>query len=209
MELLPLEHFIAVVEERSFSRAAEKVLRTQPAVSQSIKKLEEEIGTPLFARDTPELALTEAGKVLLDYAHRMLSLRYEAFDDLAQLKSLNGGTVTIAAHESAAHYLLPSALRDYAKKFPRIKIELHGTPVSEISEKVLEREVDLGFVVEKPAFHELRSVRSGLLRRAHRFTQTRSFCSPRPVTRWPGSGPFASRTSNKNLSSCTTVAKVS
>ena len=159
MELLPLEYFIAVVEERSFSRAAEKVFRTQPAVSQSIKKLEEEIGTPLFARDTPEPALTEAGKVLLDYAHRMLSLRGEAFDDLAQLKSLNGGTLTIAAHESAAYYLLPSALRDYAKKFPRIKIGLHRSPVSEIPEKVLDREVDLGFVVEKPAFHELRSVR--------------------------------------------------
>ena len=158
MDLLPLEHFIAVVEERSFSRAAEKVFRTQPAVSQSIKKLEDEIGTPLFARDGPELALTKAGKVLLDYARRMLSLRDEAFHDLAQLESLNAGTVAIAAHESAAFYLLPSALRDYAKKFPRIKIELHCSPISEIPEKVLDREVDLGFVVEKPAFHELRSV---------------------------------------------------
>ena len=61
MDLLQLEHFLAVVEERSFTRAAERVCRTQPAVSQSIKKLEDALGVPLFARDMPDLSLTEAG----------------------------------------------------------------------------------------------------------------------------------------------------
>jgi DNA-binding transcriptional LysR family regulator len=72
MDLLQLEHFLAVVEEGTFTRAAERVCRTQPAVSQSIKKLEEEIGAPLFARDVHELSLTEAGRVLADYARRMV-----------------------------------------------------------------------------------------------------------------------------------------
>ena len=116
MDLLPLEHFLAVVTEKSFSRAAEKVFRTQPAVSQSIKKLEAEVGTPLFARDAAELALTEAGKVLLDYAKRMLQLRDEVFDKLAQLDSLDAGGLTIASHESVACYLLPAALRDYTQR---------------------------------------------------------------------------------------------
>ena len=72
MDLLQLEHFLAVVEERTFTRAAERVCRTQPAVSQSIKKLEEEVGAPLFARDVHEVSLTEAGRVLADYARRMV-----------------------------------------------------------------------------------------------------------------------------------------
>ena len=158
MDLLPLEHFLAVVTEKSFSRAAEKVFRTQPAVSQSIKKLEAEVGTPLFARDAAELALTEAGKVLLDYAKRMLQLRDEVFDKLAQLDSLDAGGLTIASHESVACYLLPAALRDYVRRFPKIKIGLHCSSLSEIAEKVLDREVDVGFALEKPAFHELRSI---------------------------------------------------
>ena len=72
MDILQLEHFMAVVEEGSFSRAAEKVFRTQPAISQSVKKLEEEVGMPLFARDIHDVALTEAGKVLVEYARRIL-----------------------------------------------------------------------------------------------------------------------------------------
>mgnify|MGYP003694794363 CR=1 FL=1 len=66
MDLLQLEHFLAVVEERTFTRAAERVCRTQPAVSQSIKKLEDEIGAPLFARDVHDVSLTEAGTVLVE-----------------------------------------------------------------------------------------------------------------------------------------------
>jgi len=78
MDLLQLEHFLAVAEEGSFTRAAERVFRTQPAVSQSVKKLEADIGVPLFARDLPDLTLTEAGTALLDYARRILKLRDEA-----------------------------------------------------------------------------------------------------------------------------------
>ena len=108
MDLLQLEHFLAVVEERTFTRAAERVCRTQPAVSQSIKKLEEEVGAPLFARDVHEVSLTEAGRVLADYARRMVGLRDEAMRQVAELKTLKAGTLTIAAHESAAVYLLPA-----------------------------------------------------------------------------------------------------
>ena len=75
MDLLQLEHFLAVVEERTFTRAAERVCRTQPAVSQSIKKLEEEVGAPLFARDVHDVSLTEAGKVLVEYARKMVRAR--------------------------------------------------------------------------------------------------------------------------------------
>jgi len=155
MDLLQLEHFLAIVEERTFTRAAERVSRTQPAVSQSIKKLEDEIGAPLFARDVHEVTLTEAGRVLADYARRMVHLRDEAVRRVADLRSMKAGTLTVAAHESAAVYLLPTALRAYLEQYPDIKVGIHRSALAEIPRKVMDREVDLGFVKDAPAFREL------------------------------------------------------
>lgn len=158
MDLLQLEHFLAVVEERSFTRAAERVCRTQPAVSQSIKKLEEEIGAPLFARDTHDVSLTEAGKVLVDYARKMVRARDDATRELGALKSLKTGTLNIAAHESAAVYLLPAPLRAYLARFPDVKVGIYRSRLTDIPRQVMDREVHLGFVKEEPGFHELKCV---------------------------------------------------
>src|SRR5262245_10390211 len=158
MDLLQLEHFLAVVEEGTFTRAAERVCRTQPAVSQSIKKLEEEVGAPLFARDVHEVSLTEAGRVLADYARRMVHLRDEALRQVTELRSLKAGTLAIAAHESAAVYLLPAPLRAYLQRFPDIKVGIYRSRLNEIPRQVMDREVDVGFVKDEPAFHELQWV---------------------------------------------------
>jgi DNA-binding transcriptional LysR family regulator len=158
MDLLQLEHFLAVVEERTFTRAAERVCRTQPAVSQSVKKLEEEVGAPLFARDVHEVSLTEAGRVLADYARRMVNLRNEAMRQVSELKELKAGTLAIAAHETAAVYLLPAPLRTYLQKFPDIKVGIYRSRLNEIPRQVMDREVDVGFVKDEPAFHELQWV---------------------------------------------------
>ena len=158
MDLLQLEHFLAVAEERTFTRAAERVCRTQPAVSQSIKKLEEEVGAALFARDVHEVSLTEAGRVLADYARRMVRLRDEAFRQVSEIKSLKSGTLAIAAHEAAAVYLLPGPLRSYLQRYPDIKVGIYRSRLAEIPRQVMDREVDLGFVKEEPAFHELQWV---------------------------------------------------
>ena len=158
MDLLQLEHFLAVVEERTFTRAAERVCRTQPAVSQSIKKLEEEIGAALFARDVHDVSLTEAGKVLVEYARRMVRARDDAMRELGALKNLRTGTLTIAAHESAAVYLLPAPLRHYLHRFPEIKVGIYRSRLTEIPRQVMDREVHVGFVKDEPGFHELQSV---------------------------------------------------
>lgn len=158
MDLLQLEHFLAVVDERTFTRAAERVGRTQPAVSQSVKKLEDEVGAPLFARDVHDVSLTEAGRVLADYARRMVNLRDEAMRQVAGVKALKSGTLSIAAHESAAVYLLPAALRAYLRKFPDIKVGIYQSRLAEIPRQVMDRQVDVGFVKDEPAFHELQSV---------------------------------------------------
>lgn len=158
MDLLQLEHFLAVVDERTFTRAAERVGRTQPAISQSIKKLEEEVGAPLFARDVHEVSLTEAGRVLVDYARRMVRARDDAMRDLGSLKALKSGTLTIAAHESAAVYLLPEPLRRFVSQYPDVKIGIFRSRLTDIPRQVLDREVDLGFVKEEPGFHDLKWV---------------------------------------------------
>jgi DNA-binding transcriptional LysR family regulator len=132
--------------------------RTQPAVSQSIRRLEEEIGSPLFARDVHEITLTEAGRVLADYARRLLNMRDDALRQVSELRTLKAGRLTVAAHESAAVYLLPAPLRHYLQKFPNIKIGIQRSRLAEIPRQVMDREVDIGFVKDEPAFHELHSV---------------------------------------------------
>jgi DNA-binding transcriptional LysR family regulator len=155
MDLLQLEHFLAVVDERTFTRAAERVCRTQSAVSQSIKKLEEEIGAPLFARDVHDVSLTEAGKALVEYARKMVRARDEALRMLGSLKHLSAGTLNIAAHESAAVYLLPAALRHYLHRFPDIRVGIYRSRLADIPRQVVDREMHVGFVKETPPFKEL------------------------------------------------------
>ncbi len=158
MDLLQLEHFLAVVDEGSFTRAAERVYRTQSAISQSIKKLEDTIGAPLFARDLPDLCLTPSGRVLADYARRMVRVRDEAMRSLDDLKRLVVGSVSVAAHESAAVYLLPGPLKAYLRTHPEIKVGIYRSRLDEIPRQVMDREVDVGFVKDEPIFRELTCV---------------------------------------------------
>src|SRR5215471_11620147 len=89
MEFSQLETFVAIASERSFSRAAERLYRTQPAISIAIRKLEEEIGAPLFDRSKKQPELTAAGEEFLSYAQRMLSLRQETRETMTALTSLH------------------------------------------------------------------------------------------------------------------------
>jgi DNA-binding transcriptional LysR family regulator len=158
MDLLHLEHFLAVVDEGTFTRAAERVNRTQPAISQSVRRLEEEVGAPLFARDVHDVTLTEVGRVLAESARRLLMMRDDALRKVAELRTLKAGRLTVAAHESAAVYLLPAPLKNYLNRFPNIKVGIQRSRLAEIPRQVMDREVDLGFVKEEPAFHELHYV---------------------------------------------------
>ena len=158
MDLVQLEHFLAVAEQRTFTRAAERVFRTQPALSQSIKKLETELGAPLFMRDNGDVSLTEAGKLLEHYAQRMLKLRDEAARSIFQLQNLEAGTLSIAAHESAALYLLPNAILNFLQLFPDVKVSVKRARLNEIPRMVLDREIQIGFLKDAPAFQELESI---------------------------------------------------
>src|ERR1700756_4931236 len=99
MDLNQLEVLLAVAQEKSFSRAAESLHRTQPAVSQAIRRLEAELGEQLFDRSSKDGTLTAAGQVLLDYAQQMLNLRQDAHAAIRELRDLHHGKLSLSANE--------------------------------------------------------------------------------------------------------------
>jgi DNA-binding transcriptional LysR family regulator len=154
--LFQLETFLAVAEERSFSRAAARLHRTQPAVSQVIAKLEAELGETLLERSSRDGTLTDAGLVLRDYAQKMLNLRKDAGAALVDLRSLHTGRLSIAANEYTCLYLLP-VLDAFRRKHPRIKVAVQRALASRIADEVLSHSVELGVVSFRPDDPQVRS----------------------------------------------------
>jgi DNA-binding transcriptional LysR family regulator len=157
MELSQLEVFLCVARERRFSRAAEKLYRTQSAVSQTIHKLEEELGESLFDRSSREGVLTDAGEVLLEYAEKLLNLRHDAHESLAELRELHKGKLVIAANEFTALYLLP-VLAEFRRLHPMIKITVQRALGSQIPDDVLRHGAEMGVLSYKPEEPQLHSV---------------------------------------------------
>jgi len=157
MELTQLEFFRTVIEEGSFSKAAERVYRTQPAVSIAVRRLEEEIGAPLFDRSQKAPALTEVGELIYDYAKRILSLRDQALQGVAELKTLKRGRVRIGANESTSHYLLPQIILDYRKHYPDVMVEIFGHSSDQLPRKVLDGNVDFALMAFEPVDSDLES----------------------------------------------------
>jgi len=157
MELSQLETFLAVAEERSFSRAAIRLHRTQPAVSQVIRKLEASVGERLFDRATRDGSLTAAGLLLRDYAQRLLALRREATSALDELKSLERGHLQLAANEYTCMYLL-HAIDQFRREFPHISVAVHRMLASRIPEELNLRTFELGVISFRPDPAQFRTI---------------------------------------------------
>jgi DNA-binding transcriptional LysR family regulator len=157
MDLAQLEVFLTVAQERRFSRAADKLHRTQSAVSQTIHKLEEELGEPLFDRSSREGLLTDAGRVLQEYAERLLNLRTNAQEALVELRELHKGTLAIAANEFTALYLLP-VLTDFRRLHPMIRVMVNRALGSHIPDDVLQHNSELGVLTYHPEESQLASI---------------------------------------------------
>lgn len=160
MDLSQLEVFLAVAQEKSFSRAAQKLYRTQAAVSQSIRKLEEDVGEVLFDRAFKDGRLTDAGELLFDFAQEMLNVRREATNALKELRSLHQGKLQIGANEYTVMYLLP-VLAEFRRLYPRIKVEVKRSRASEIPMQIIHREVDMGVISFPPQEPGLQSIEVG------------------------------------------------
>ena len=157
MDLFELETFLAVAREGSFSRAAKRLFRTQPAISQAVRKLERELGEGLFDRSSRRPLLTDAGRVLEGYALRLLNTRGEALGALEELRQNHQGKLSIAANEFTCLYLLP-VLDQFRRLHPMIKVAVQRSLASRMEESLVNHSAEFGVLTFRPEDPLLRSI---------------------------------------------------
>jgi DNA-binding transcriptional LysR family regulator len=160
MDLQSLKIFLAVAHERSFSRAAAKVHRTQPAVSQAVRRLEADLGEELFDRSSKSGTLTDAGRVLQNYGQRLVRLAEETESAMRELRDLRRGRVLIGANEAAVHTLLPLVVR-FRQRHPQIAIDVRRVPARQIAVEVQQGSLDFGALSFHPPEEGLLEVTVG------------------------------------------------
>jgi DNA-binding transcriptional LysR family regulator len=174
MDLAELKIFLAVAQERSFSRAAAKVHRTQPAVSQAVRRLETDLGEQLFDRSAKNGTLTDAGRVLEHYGQRLARLAEETESAMRELRDLRRGRVLIGANEAAVHTLLPLIAR-FRVRYPDVAIDVRRVPARQLAVEVQQGSLDFGALTFHPQEAGLIEVTVGtdelvlLVPPAHRF----------------------------------------
>ena len=157
VEFSHLSIFLTVASEKSFSRAAQKLRRTQPAVSLAVQRLEAELGEKLLDRSLKDGTLTDAGRVIVEYAQQFVNLRRDMFNALTELRDKQTGKLVIGANESGALYLL-THLRAYRELYPRVKVEVRRSLSRNIPGEVSSNSLDLGVVSYKPGDRNLQSL---------------------------------------------------
>jgi DNA-binding transcriptional LysR family regulator len=156
LEFYLLKVFHTVATEGSFSRAAEKLSRTQPAVSLALQKLEAELGEKLMDRAGRDLILTDAGKIVLEYCRRFENLENEMMNALAELRDHAAGRLSIGANESTALYLLKH-IEQYRRLYPKVKVQVRRCLSSKIPAQLIDGDLELGVISYDPEDDRLES----------------------------------------------------
>lgn len=141
-----LQVFHTVAAELSFTRAAEILNMTQPAVTHQIRQLEEELNTRLFDRANNRISLTAAGEAVLTYASRIIGLYGELNESVKSLTGDRSGLVTLGASTTIAEYMLPGMLGDFQHEFPDVQIRLRVANTDSVVSMVADNTIDLGVV---------------------------------------------------------------
>ncbi len=146
MNIRQLRYFLAVAQELNFTRAAERVGIAQPALSQQIIGLEQELGAALFTRENRRVALTAAGDILIDHAHRVLNAAAEAVDavHLAERGALS--SLSVGAVYSSLYSFLPGVLRTFANNNPRVELKLQEMTISQQISALCEGIIEIGLL---------------------------------------------------------------
>jgi DNA-binding transcriptional LysR family regulator len=160
MELQALRAFLAVTTEGSFSRAAQRLGRSQPGISQAVRRLEREFGQPLFDRSSTPGSLTEVGLVLRGYAERLLRLSDEAATSVRELEELRRGRVTIGTNDTGIPVLLP-LIGEFHAHYGGILVDLRRLPTRHIAVEVSQGSLDFGFMTFHPVERRLRELLLG------------------------------------------------
>ncbi len=138
--------FVEIAKQGSFSRAGQKLFRSQPAVSAQIRQLEQEYGQKLFDRVGKSVQLTAAGDVLLEYAGKLLTLRNESLRAVADQASTPRGTLAVGANEATCLYVLPDIFAQYNQHYPHVQISIYRNFSHKVIEKIEDGTVDVGIV---------------------------------------------------------------
>jgi DNA-binding transcriptional LysR family regulator len=146
MDYDQLASFLEVAKLQSFSRAAEKLFRTQPAISAQVRLLEQECGEKLFDRSGKKVLLTPAGEILNRYAEKLLGLHKEALQAIAELNQTPRGKLYIGANEATCLYVLPKTFARFKQLYPLVQISIYRNFSHKILQKVQEGALDLGIV---------------------------------------------------------------
>jgi len=147
MTLQQLEYFLAAAEHRSFSAAAQALHMAQPSLSDQIRRLEAELGSPLFVRGRRGLALTEAGRLLLPQAEGTLAAARAAADSVREVRELTAGTATFGTFGNAPYYLLSDLVQDFRTRYPEVRVRLIGQNSSEVADAVRDGHLEAGLIV--------------------------------------------------------------
>jgi len=146
MDFDQLETFLEVARHNSFSRAAEKRFRTQPAISSQIRALEEEVGARLFDRSGGKVALTGAGKVFQQYAEQALEARKFMMVTVAELERVPRGEIVVGANEGTCLHILPEVFAEFKKLYPDVAVQISRLERAKILESIIDNSVDFGVV---------------------------------------------------------------
>jgi len=155
MNIKQVKAFLAVAQSMSFANAANQLHLSQPALSLSIKNLEENLGGKLFTRTTRSIALTPEGEALVSIARRLLAQWENAEDEMKQRFALQLGKITIASMPSFAASLLPKAIRNYHASYPNIQVAIDDVLSDVVVEMVRNNQVELGISFEPEGLLEL------------------------------------------------------
>ena len=146
MDFDQLETFIEVARHVSFSRAAEKRFRTQPAISSQIRAIEDEVGAKLFDRSGGKVSLTTAGKAFQKYAEQTLDARKAMLVDLAEMERIPRGEIIVGANEGTCLHILPEVFSGFKKLYPSVSVNIKRSDYAKILESIIDNSVDFGVV---------------------------------------------------------------
>ena len=146
MDFDQLETFLDVARLSSFSRAAEKRFRTQPAISSQIRALEEEVGAKLLDRSGGKVSITQSGKLFQKYAEEMLALRKAMMTAVAETERVPRGEIIVGANEGTCLHILPEVFAEFKKQYPDVAVNIKRSDYARILESVIDNSVDFGVI---------------------------------------------------------------
>jgi len=146
MDFDQLETFLEVARLSSFSRAAEKRFRTQPAISSQIRALEEEVGAKLLDRSGGKVSITASGKIFQKYAEETLEARKTVFTAIAETERVPRGEIVVGANEGTCLHILPEVFAEFKQQYPTVAVNIKRAYYGRILESVIDNSVDFGVV---------------------------------------------------------------